>query len=861
MTTYTTMPSRTALATAALMALISMQRANAADDAQVAQADAAPQAAAAAPAASAPAQSAGAKAAQSGNDTQVETVVVTGTAQPRRKLEASYSITTADAEQIKQAAPSSTADLLKIVPGVYVETTGGVTGANIRVRGFPTPGDGPYSTVDLNGSPIYALPTLSFMENSSLFRLDDTIDHVEVLRGGPSPIFGSGQPGVTVNFIEKKGGDDPEGSVHFTTGSGDERRVDAEASGKIADRWYGMVGGFYRTDNGVRDTQYPANRGGQLSVQLTHTLDDGELNLYARTLNDKNAFYVDVPLKGSPDGSSVSSVPYFDALKGTFYGSELRNITLESGFMGGDGKIQQQFINRDFANGRGANITTLGATLNKKFGAWTLDNKVNYTSGDAPTYALFTGANPTTLGAYISSQVAAVNGDAAMQAAGLANATTGTAHYVDNGNAITDMNTPVIVNGMWSVDKHIQSFTDETRLNYALTKDNTLTAGLYFADYSSHDVWYLGEAYLMTATPNARPINLTLDNGVKVTRADGFAPPQFTYDIDGSYNGQTLAEYFADDWKLSEQLRVDGGLRFEQQRVSGTIATAKSGDLDNDPSTYYNNSLGYFDGTSSPLVPGGSIHLSKTSATLGANYNFSHTLSAFGRVNYGHRMPDFDTLRGRGLSDPTSPVEDITQYELGLKTATKLYTTFLTFFHNELKNSQTYSFVLGNGAQSQRATSKADGVEFEASLRPVRNLELNLTGTYQNAKYNDFPPYTGNVVERTPKLQYRFTPSYHLPTSFGSMQAYATWSYVGSRYVDQTNQQTLPSYNTLDAGLAFYFNNGMELRLTGTNLTNELGITEGNPRVVGNSQDSSGVFMGRPLFGRAYEVSVGFSFF
>src|SRR3989442_348329 len=55
---------------------------------------------------------------------QLESVVVTGTARHtgQKKLATSFSISTASEEQIKEAAPSSTADLLKIVPGIYVET-------------------------------------------------------------------------------------------------------------------------------------------------------------------------------------------------------------------------------------------------------------------------------------------------------------------------------------------------------------------------------------------------------------------------------------------------------------------------------------------------------------------------------------------------------------------------------------------------------------------------------------------------------------------------------------------------------------------------------------------------------------------
>jgi hypothetical protein len=39
--------------------------------------------------------------------------------------------------QIREVQPTSTADLLKIVPGVWVESSGGQAGANVFIRGFP----------------------------------------------------------------------------------------------------------------------------------------------------------------------------------------------------------------------------------------------------------------------------------------------------------------------------------------------------------------------------------------------------------------------------------------------------------------------------------------------------------------------------------------------------------------------------------------------------------------------------------------------------------------------------------------------------------------------------------------------------
>src|SRR5262249_36103366 len=60
----------------------------------------------------------------------LETVVVTGSAITGgvKKLEASYNIVTANEDEIRNANPKSTADLLKISPGLWPESTGGQTG-------------------------------------------------------------------------------------------------------------------------------------------------------------------------------------------------------------------------------------------------------------------------------------------------------------------------------------------------------------------------------------------------------------------------------------------------------------------------------------------------------------------------------------------------------------------------------------------------------------------------------------------------------------------------------------------------------------------------------------------------------------
>ncbi|HEY1873838.1 MAG TPA: TonB-dependent receptor plug domain-containing protein, partial [Steroidobacteraceae bacterium] len=173
----------------------------------------------------------------------LQEVVVTASAQGVKKLDASYNIVTVDQDLIKQANPKSTADLLKVSPGIWPESSGGQTGANIEVAGFPSGGDAPFFTNMIEGMPLYGMPSLSFMDSSSLFRVDDTIDRVEVVQGGPGALFGPAQMGASANFILKRGTEQTTGSAGVTYGNEGLWRIDTNVGFKVADGWYGTVGG------------------------------------------------------------------------------------------------------------------------------------------------------------------------------------------------------------------------------------------------------------------------------------------------------------------------------------------------------------------------------------------------------------------------------------------------------------------------------------------------------------------------------------------------------------------------------------------------------------------------------------------
>jgi iron complex outermembrane receptor protein len=771
---------------------------------------------------------------------EIQQVVVTGTASAKgsRKIDTSFSITTATEEQLKAASPSSTADVMKLVPGVYAESTGGQSGANIEVRGFPSGSDSPFVSVQMNGNPVYPVPVLSFFEGSSAFRLDDTIERVEVLRGGPSTIYSVGQPGATMNFILKKGSDTPEGSVRVTTGTGKLKRVDAFYGGPLADGWYATIGGFARQTQGVRDPQFKADDGKQITATLTRKLDDGEVTAYVRSTNDKNAFYTGVPLISSNNGRTITAFPGFDPLTGTLMSNEMRHFTIDAA----PGKTLQ----RDLAEGRGIDATLFGAEYEQKIGGWDVSNKANYFNGDLNTISMFTGNNPLSAAAYLANANAASNPGAA--------ATSGNMTYVKGG--AVDPNQQVVQAGLWSVEKKLKSFTDEFRVSKEFIKDHTLTLGAYYANYKSDDVWYLGNSHLMTATPNASLINVKLANGAIVSNngVDGnvfYAPV-------ANYKGDNTAFFIANEWKVSPDLKLDAGARREKQSLRASISNLKSMDTDANPLTVYNNGTSMPTGTFTNLQRDDSV----SSFTAGALFKLSKDMSVFARANTGHTFIYFDDMRNAGtqaaLNDRNGvPTPKVTQYEVGFKTVGKMYSAYINGFYTDFTGI-SFQQITTTGVLNSVSGSKGHGVEFEVALRPVENLQITLTGDYQKSKYKDNPAIAGNEVQRQPNLQFRLSPSYRIPMGANSVKLYGTYSYIGDRWADQSNLSYLPKYKTFDAGILASIGEHWEVRVAATNLSNELGLTEGNSRLTG--AQSSGPINARPIFGRAVEASLLYRF-
>jgi len=766
----------------------------------------------------------------------MQDIVVTGNVNREglRKLDASYSISTASAEQIRQVQPTSTADLLKIVPGVWVESSGGQAGANVFIRGFPSTGDAPFLTLELNGSPLVAPSSLSFMENSSLFRLDDTIERLEVLRGGPSPIFSNGQPGATTNFILKEGTSEPHLSLRATYGTEGTYRGDVVAQGPIAADTTYMIGGFYRYSDGFRKTGFQGDLGGQITGSITHKFDAGKLTVYGRYLDDQNAFYTPMPLV--ENNGKFSTFAGFDARTDTLVGKEIERTLIETGPSVGGGATQKKVV--DLSRGRGANIFTFGSNFSYDVGSgFTIQNNINYTKGTSETNALFTGSNPQSVSEYL----AGAGGP-------------GTVTYAGTGQALTGTQ-QTIQAGIWTVQKHIQSFTDELKLSKSLFEGNTLTIGGYYAHVADHDVWNLGNNILLALEPNARVLNARLANGTILTR-DGFTSGN-SYDVNAKYKSDNIAGYVSDEWKIG-QLRLDGGVRVEHVSLRDTFENSSTGDLDGNPLTAYNNNATFLNGTYT------SVRYKKTqvSWTAGADYAFTGNLNGFVRANRGALLPQFDDLRGNATALQNIKPQTADQYEVGLKTSTRLYDVYLTGFYNRFHNLIFQDIRVVNGVEQNVVLfggSRAYGLEFEGAIRPVEGFQLAVRGVVQDGKFKDFGPNSGNDVNRQPKFQIAAIPSYTFRSAWGQARLFGTFTHIGNRFADIENQQRLGSYETLDLGASIDLNDRFSLQATVDNVTDTLALTEGNVRTVG-SANGNGFFLGRPIFGRHGTITAAIKF-
>lgn len=522
----------------------------------------------------------------SGQDEYIEEIVTIGTPGGGgvERQQASFALTTIDPEAIAKFAPKSTADLFKSVPGVWAESSGGVAGANIDVRGLPGGSDAPFVTLAINGSPIYGTEMLSFFEQSSIFRVDETIASVEALRGGPNAVFGKGEPGVTVNFNLKQGTENTEGRIKYTTSDFGLLRLDGVMSGELTENLYYMIGGYFSSSSGIRDTQFSAEEGRQFTINLNRVFDNGEINLFARRTDDFGQWVLPFALNTGKDEGKFAQLGN---------ATRFREIPVNPA---GDTTVF------DFANGRGWDGLVAGGSAEFEFGdGWTFRDQFTFTSGDADTFGFVPSGSPVTV-----PDLEVVIGDDVTTASG----------------EILSSSDWAQTYGHWVVLKELDAKINDISINKQF-ENHDLTFGFYAARWSANDWWTLGNPIAVHNTRNGEPLDpsITPDD---IAAAGGDAG--FLFGLQSSGDASAAAFYIADSWFVNDQWRIDAGVRLESWETDYVLDTGG----------------GFPDGTVDLVED---LKDDETAWTLAANYDLNDELGLYARYSDGYLFPHFDDVR------------------------------------------------------------------------------------------------------------------------------------------------------------------------------------------------------------------------
>ena len=772
-----------------------------------------------------------------GESQSLKEVVVTGSSSPRSKLESSVAITTMGAKAIEDRAPSSTAALLQTIPGFVVEASGGEIGNNLFARGIPSAGAYEYVQIQEDGLPVFEDGALQFANADTFYRLDETVSKMEAVRGGSASIFANNAPGGIINFISKTGQNEFMGRAKFTTSDYGMFRTDLNLSGAlIQDKLFFNVGGFYRADNGVRNTGFTANKGGQIKGNITYKFDDSDyLRVNFKHLDDRNTFYLPIPLKSN--NGKIEGIDGFNPNYGTLTSVNFSHLNVPQ-YGGGT-------FSADLEDGSHPIIKSIGAEFKKKISEKvTFKNAFKQTNIDLNYNAIFPNGGPWTQDAY---------------ATGVQNTTASnlTYSYVDNGQTL-DQNALIMRADLWHIEKKMNNFANNFSFSFDLDPVQ-LTAGYYYSNWKSNQYWNWN-SYLVGVSDNPRLLNVK-DNTTGVDHTWNGVERITWLERDAQTKG-ILNDIYADaEIKATDNLTFNAGLRYNKDKYSGYRDNARFfaedlGILDNNTAddavtTVKGNPYAYW-----------RYDVSEWSYTAAGNYKFNDNMASYVRYSHGFRSPIEESFYDNAADLSKLENTEVNQFELGYKYSNSFFSVNANLFHMNLKNVAFTDILSDGSSENKFADVNNIGLEVETNAR-YEMVKLNFTFTVQKPEYDNFTgtnadgsafDFNGNTARRIPKFFCNLRPEVDITKDF---TAYVQFSYYDKKFTNQDNRQVLPAYKEVGAGLNYTYNN-LRFAVDASNLFNEIGLTEGDPRQT--TAAASDVFMARPILGRAFRFSVAINF-
>jgi outer membrane receptor protein involved in Fe transport len=259
---------------------------------------------------------------------------------------------------------------------------------------------------------------------------------------------------------------------------------------------------------------------------------------------------------------------------------------------------------------------------------------------------------------------------------------------------------------------------------------------------------------------------------------------------------------------------------------------------------------------------------------LGADYQLSENMGLFGRYTSAARIPGFATYYNNVNSVPVTQTMQLG--ELGFKYARRLFSVYGTGFWTKYNNvgfTNTVSTLNGFTQVNAMANTETFGLELEGGIYPVKWFDVSATATLQHGEYQGLVAdavsggvltqkynYNGNKLIRVPTASVRVVPGFNL--FHDRIRLQSPIEFEGKRYTDVANSQVLPGYTKVDIDAQVKVTREISIFGVIDNLTNSLGLTEGNPR-QGEIQSAAAnqyIFLARPLLGRNFKIALRYKF-
>jgi iron complex outermembrane recepter protein len=785
---------------------------------------------------------------------QLQTMVVTGTQTPRMNLDASVAVTTLTAREVEQAAPRSTTEMLRYVPGfTRVESSGGEVNQNISIRGILGV---EYVMFMEDGMPVFPTMHTFFMNADNLFRFDENIDRMEVVRGGASALFGSNTPGAIINYINKTGGDHFAGTMRATAATQALARYDLNAGGPLGENWRFNVGGFYRYDHGVRDPGYPGIRGGQLKANVTRLLNNGYIRATVKHIDDRNQFILPLPLTDPANPEYVPGFGNYGAFN-TNEGLDLRVPTPS-----GD-------LTLPLDNGLKTQATWFTVDASLDMGRdWHIQNTAQAMQNNQEHNAIVPGSALPAADFVAGLQ----NPDKSPRApAGSTVQYFFTNHFDLAGNRLP-FDTP---NGLvapaieWHVNKPISAIQDQLQLRKTIGR-HAVALGAYFANYTQDNHWNFTDI-LMDVRDNPRFLDLVVTPPAgtpdSVTK-NGFRNFLSTY-ANGTGQTSIVSGTLGAEVQLTERLRADIGGRVEYDNYVQSSERTSTIDLDNNPATTYNNEQ---------FGNGSFRHFTKNitdwAASVGLNFRMTDQFSLYASGSRGYKMPALDDFLNANAQEQVDLFDsrDVRSIEGGVKTDLGRAAVTVNGFYTDLKNVVGQGLEVVNGVTTwvirNQPTNRSYGAEVEAVLSPVPGLQIQGNVTVLKAELgggvDSLAQFVGRRLQVVPTNLGNLSAIFS-PAAVVGLQLRADWHWVGSRFSEDpltrpaVNPAILPFYNYFNFGVGFDIPNaGARINLDLLNAFQDKGLEEGNPRL--SAAGSTSIFLARPLLPRRLQASISYDF-